>query len=54
MLFEIWEPIVGTCGDEDVVVCLDEGVLECLGNYDKDAFDVDFLHAHPLEYYLQE
>ena len=51
---ELFDKYEVACGDEDVVVCLDEGVLECLGNYDKDAFDVDFLHTHPLEYYLQE
>ena len=37
------------CGDDDVVECLDEGVLSCLDNNDRDYFDVDFLHAHPLE-----
>ena len=42
------------CCDEYVVTCLDEGVLECLDNNNKDDFDVDFLHAPPLEYILEE
>ena len=37
------------CCDEDVVELLYEGVLECLDKNNKDDFDVDFLHAHPLE-----
>ena len=37
------------CCDEDVLTCLDEGVLACLDNNNKDYFDVDFLHTHPLE-----
>ena len=37
------------CCDEGVVVCFDEGVLTCLDNNNKDGFDGDFLHAHPLE-----
>ena len=40
------------CGDEDVVELFDEGVLAYLDNNDKDYFDVDFLHSHPLEYLL--
>ena len=32
----------------------DEGVLAYLDNNDKDYFDVDFLHSHPLEYLLEE
>ena len=36
-------------GEKYVLVCLDEGVLECLDNNDKDHFNVDFLHARPLE-----
>ena len=42
------------CGDGDVVEYLDEGMLSCLDNNDKDDFDVYFLHAHPLEYLLEE
>ena len=42
------------CGDEDVVTCLDEGVLAYLDNNDKDNFDVDFIHAHPLKYFLEK
>ena len=41
------------CGSEDVVAWLDEGVLACLDKNDKDVFDVDFLHAHPLEYIIE-
>ena len=37
------------CGDEDVVACFDEGVLELLDKNDRGDFDVDFIHAHPLE-----
>ena len=37
------------CGYGDVVACLDEGVLAYLDNNDKNVFDVDFLHAYPLE-----
>ena len=37
------------CCEEDVVACLDEGVLECLDSNNRDDFDVDFLHANPLE-----
>ena len=37
------------CCDGDVVAFLDEGVLECLDKNNKDNFDVDFLHANPLE-----
>ena len=36
------------CGDKDVVECLDEGVLVYLDKNDKDDFNVDFIHAHPL------
>ena len=36
------------CGDEDVMACLDKGVLECFYNDDKDDFDVDYIHAQPL------
>ena len=42
------------CGDEDAVELLDEDVLACLDNNDKDNFDVYFLHTHPLEYLLEE
>ena len=42
------------CGDEDVVTCLYKGVLACLENNYKNDFDVDFLNAHPLEYFLEE
>ena len=42
------------CGDGDVVEWLDEGVLACLDNNNKDDFDVYFLHAPPLEYILEE
>ena len=37
------------CADEDVGAYLDEGVLACLDNNNRDDFDVDFLYAHPLE-----
>ena len=30
------------------------GVFACLDNNDKGDFYVDFLHAHPLEYILEE
>ena len=42
------------CVDEDVLPYLDEGVLTCLDNNDKDNFSVYFLHAHPLEYIFEE
>ena len=32
-----------------VVACLDEGVVACLDNNNKDDFDADFLLAQPLE-----
>ena len=46
------------------MVCLDEGVVSCLDNNNKDNFDVDirnsfddcfgyFLHAHRLKYLLK-
>ena len=34
---------------EDVVECLDEGVLACLDKNNKENVDVDCFHAHPLE-----
>ena len=36
------------CCDSDVVAWLDKAVSECLDNNNKDSFDVDFIHAHPL------
>ena len=30
--------------------CFDEGLLAFLDNNNKDSFDEDFLHLHPLEY----
>ena len=38
-----------TCCYEYVVVCFDEGVMSCLDKNNKDDFDGNFLHAHPLE-----
>ena len=35
--------------DEDVLALLDEGVVKCLDNNNKDGFDVDFILPHPLE-----
>ena len=32
----------------------DEGVLECLDKNNNDDFDGYFIHAHPLEYLLEE
>ena len=37
------------CCDEDVVACFNWVVLECLDKNNEYDFDVDFLHAHPLE-----
>ena len=37
------------CLYKDEVACVDDYVLACLDNNDKDYFYVDFLHAHPLE-----
>ena len=37
-----------------MVVCLDDGVLACLDNNDKDYFNAYFIHAQPLEYILEE
>ena len=37
------------CFDEDVAEFFDEFVLACLDNKNKDDFDGDSLHAHPLE-----
>ena len=41
-------------GDEYLMAWSDEGVLACLDNNDKDGFGVYFVHAHPLEYILEE
>ena len=37
------------CCDEDVAEFFDDVVLACLDNKNKDDFDGDYLHAHPLE-----
>ena len=42
------------CDDKNVMACLDEGVLAYLDNNDKNNFDVNFIHAYPLEYLLEE
>ena len=34
--------------------CLYEGASSCLDNIDKGGFDVYSIHAHPLEYLLEE
>ena len=36
------------CGYEDVVACLDEGLLAYLDKINKDCFGIYFLRAHPL------
>ena len=43
-----------SCSDYGGLTCLYEVVVEYLDNNNKDNFDVDFLHAHPLEYILKE
>ena len=42
------------CLDKDDLAWLDEGVLEYLKNNNKYYFDVELLHAHSLEYILEE
>ena len=41
-------------GDKDAVECLYEGVLACLDKNDKNGFEVDFIHLHPLEEIREE
>ena len=41
------------CCDEDAVAWLDEDVLAFLDKNNKYNFDVNFIHAHPLEYILE-
>ena len=42
------------CGDEDMAEPLDESELSFLDNNNKDDVGVDFLHAHLLEYIIEE
>ena len=43
-----------SCFHEDFVAYSDEGVVKYLDNNNKDDFDVDFLLAHILKYFLEE
>ena len=42
------------CCDNVVVACLDESVMACFYKNNKDDFDVDFIHAQPLSYNIEE
>ena len=53
-MVEFSDKYEGACCDGDVVKCLDEGALECLDKNNKDDIDVDYLHAKPLEYFLDK
>ena len=53
MVMSMWWHVV-ECLDKGEMAYLDEGVLACLDKNNKDGFCVDFLFAHPLEYFLEE
>ena len=40
--------------DKYEVKCFDKRLLSCLDNSNNDGFYGDFLHANPLEYFLEE